>query len=165
MGPSIDILLEDERWSAQLDLEAFAAEAVSACVKTAGVTLRPGAEVSLLFTNDARVRELNSAWRGKDAATNVLSFPAYQPGRLETAQLLGDVALAYETVRNEADREEKLFSAHSQHLIVHGILHLLGYDHETDSDAHEMEALESRILVGLGAPDPWRDEPDSTEAS
>lgn len=110
-------------------------------------------EVSLALGDDAFVRSLNARFRGKDRATNVLSFPAGEPG------FLGDVALAREMLGREAAEQDKQVHAHALHLLVHGILHLCGYDHETDEQAIAMETLERRILAGLGIADPYGDEP------
>ncbi len=117
-------------------------------------------EVSVALTDDAALQALNKAWRGKDRPTNVLSFPAEMPdlppGALQ-ATPLGDIALAAETVQREAREQDKSFDDHLTHLTVHGLLHLLGYDHETTDDAAEMEALEIEILARLGVADPYRD--------
>jgi probable rRNA maturation factor len=112
--------------------------------------------MSVVFSDDAHVRALNQQWRGKDKPTNVLSFPAYQPGQDgRLPPLLGDVILAAETVAAEAFQEGKPLADHIAHLIVHGILHLIGYDHETDTEAEEMEETERRILAALDVPDPY----------
>jgi len=109
---------------------------------------KSGGEVSIVFAGDAFVRELNHTYRGKDKPTNVLSFPGAHSE-------LGDVVLAYETIYAEAKAQKKSFARHTAHLIVHGCLHLLGYDHEQDKDAVKMEALETRILATLGFPSPY----------
>ena len=109
-----------------------------------------------MLTDDARVRELNREWRGQDKATNVLSFPAAQPpGETPQPLMLGDIAIAYETTRNEAEAEGKPFQNHLSHLAIHGFLHLLGYDHLDDDEAEEMEGLERDILATLGIADPY----------
>jgi probable rRNA maturation factor len=115
-------------------------------------------EVSVLLADDAAVRTLNRDWRGKDQATNVLSFPAGAPQAAGAPLLLGDVALAYETVAREAAAQGKSVADHTAHLLVHGVLHLLGHDHEADDEAERMEALERSILARLGVADPYRDE-------
>jgi probable rRNA maturation factor len=97
---------------------------------------------------------LNAEFRGKDQPTNVLSFPA----AMGAEDTLGDIALAYETVAREAKEQNKTFLHHAQHLILHGVLHLLGYDHETDAQARIMEALETRLLDTIGIADPYRSE-------
>ncbi len=143
----IDIEIEDERWTAALpDAEALvreAAEAALAGERRGGVTV--------LLTDDETVRELNGRFRGRDAPTNVLSFPA--PANPE--HFLGDVALAYGVCAREADEQGKRLAHHLKHLVAHGVLHLVGYDHETDAEAEAMEALEREILSGLGVPDPY----------
>ena len=107
------------------------------------------AELAVMLTDDAGIRTLNSNWRGIDKPTNVLSFPALQPtgagGPDDAPRMLGDIAIAYETTRKEADDEQKPFDHHLSHLAVHGFLHLIGYDHEKDDDAEAMEALERRF--------------------
>ncbi|WP_035266041.1 rRNA maturation RNase YbeY [Ahrensia sp. 13_GOM-1096m] len=113
-------------------------------------------ELSLVLTDDTEVQGLNAAWRKKDKPTNVLSFPAFE---IEAGQkpgpMLGDIVLAYETVKREAEQESKSFEDHTSHLIVHGLLHLLGYDHENDTEAEHMEGLETTILGKMGIDDPY----------
>ncbi len=113
-------------------------------------------ELSLLLTHDAEIADLNAQWRGKDGPTNVLSFPAVpiRPGQAP-GPLLGDIVLARQTIAREAAIEAKSVDAHLTHLIVHGILHLLGYDHVQDNDAETMEQLERAILADLGIDDPY----------
>jgi probable rRNA maturation factor len=112
--------------------------------------------VSLLFTNDAAMQALNQKWRGKDKPTNVLSFPSGDGPAGSDIEMLGDIALALETVTREAEGEGKTFDHHLTHLLVHGFLHLLGYDHETgEEDAEEMETLERAILAHLAISDPY----------
>jgi probable rRNA maturation factor len=112
-----------------------------------------------MLTDDEGIRTLNRNWRGIDKPTNVLSFPALQPRgpRLEdeAPRMLGDIAIAYETTRREADEEQKPFGHHLSHLAVHGFLHLIGHDHEQDQEAETMESLEREILAQLGIPDPY----------
>ncbi len=118
------------------------------------------AEVSLVFTDDSSVRMLNRQYRGKDRPTNVLSFPAAPlvPGRLGPP--LGDIVLARETIASESEAQGLDFANHLTHLIIHGFLHLLGYDHETDEEAAIMERLETAILGRLGIADPYADSAD-----
>ena len=116
-------------------------------------------EIGVSLADDAAQQALNRDWRGTDRPTNVLAFPAWEPGTPVppgAPVLLGDVVLAFETVAREAEEQGKPFAHHLSHLIVHGILHLLGYDHATDADAEAMERLETSILAGLGVPDPYR---------
>jgi probable rRNA maturation factor len=113
-------------------------------------------EIAIVLTDDAEMRTLNRSWRGKDVATNVLSFPAGdapgEPGPL------GDVVIAYETAVKEAAGEKLTLADHVSHLVVHGVLHLLGFDHMQDDEAERMEDLERRGLASLGIADPYRDE-------
>ena len=113
--------------------------------------------MSLCLTDDAEVRALNARWRGLDKPTNVLSFPAAPAERMREAPLLGDIALAYETLAREAEKSGASLADHYRHLVAHGFLHLIGYDHQTDEEAERMEALEKRILARLGVADPYAD--------
>jgi probable rRNA maturation factor len=141
----IDIEIEDPAWSAALpDPEAVALPAAEAALEARG-------GVTILLTDDDSVAELNQRFRGKAGPTNVLSFPA--PDNPEDH--LGDIALAYGVCAREAAEQGKPLAHHLQHLVAHGVLHLLGYDHLTEAEAEEMEALERRILAGLGVPDPY----------
>lgn len=112
------------------------------------------AELSLLLTNDAGQRQLNAQWRQKDSATNVLSFPQLPPFT-PLSGLVGDISLSLETLQREAEDLGKSFDHHFAHLVVHGFLHCLGYDHENDQDALVMESLETQILSQLGIDDPY----------
>jgi probable rRNA maturation factor len=153
----IDIAIEAGAWPPEADLRATAEPAVQATLAELGLTAGTGSELSLLFTDDAHIAVLNRDWRGKYKPTNVLSFPAFEvaPGDALPA-MLGDIVLSFETISSEAALEEKPFEHHLKHLVVHGMLHLLGYDHETDEEAEEMEAFERRILATLAIPDPYR---------
>ncbi len=117
------------------------------------------AELSVVLADDALVRRLNRDYRGKDKPTNVLSFAFADEDEPDAGPdaplMLGDVVLAFETVAREAGEQTKTFPDHAIHLVVHGVLHLLGYDHETESDAEEMEAMEVRVLASLGVADPY----------
>jgi probable rRNA maturation factor len=151
-GVTLDIDIASAAWSVVPNAEACVQDAVAAAVKRV-----PGAgEVSVLLTDDAAVRVLNREWRGFDKPTNVLSFPA--PTQTAGPAMLGDIAIAYETVAREAAEEGKPFLHHLAHLAVHGYLHLMGYDHQTDSEAEAMEALERDVLRDLRIPDPYRAE-------
>jgi probable rRNA maturation factor len=148
-APEIDIQIASPLWAAAPEAEGT----VRTAIATAAGELAATGEVSVLLTDDASIRALNRDWRGIDAPTNVLSFPAAgTPGGV----LLGDVALAYETLARECAAEGHEFPHHLAHLAVHGFLHLLGYDHQTDAQADVMEALESRIMALLRMPDPYR---------
>jgi probable rRNA maturation factor len=146
----IDVEIEVADWTAALpDAEALALSAAQAALAQEGAD---GEGVVLLLTDDATVRDLNARFRGKDAATNVLSFPA--PPNME--RHLGDVALAYGTCAREAVEQGKPLAHHLQHLVAHGVLHLLGYDHISDDEAEAMEGLERVVLSGIGVPDPYQ---------
>ncbi|ODT02830.1 MAG: rRNA maturation RNase YbeY [Mesorhizobium sp. SCN 65-20] len=152
----IDLMVEAGAWPDEVSLRAMVDRAVPAALAEAEVEEGQSAELSLVFTDDAAIRTLNAEWRGKDKPTNVLSFPAFPvaPGD-PLPPMLGDIVLAYETVAREAAEENKPLENHITHLIIHGLLHLLGYDHETDEEAEEMEALERQALARLAIPDPY----------
>jgi len=152
----VDIAVEAGGWPEENELEELAKQAIGAAVAELGLAPESSPELSLVFTDDGNIRRLNAEWRGKDKPTNVLSFPAF-PVRLgdPLPPMLGDIVLAFETVEREAGDEGKPFRAHLAHLIVHGFLHLLGYDHEREQDAEEMEGAERRILARLAIPDPY----------
>jgi probable rRNA maturation factor len=123
-----------------------------------GAELAADCELSIVFTYDDHIRELNRLFRGTDKPTNVLSFPAVaDDGGMGLPSLLGDIVLAQETVAAEAADQGLTFDHHLTHLIVHGFLHLLGHDHETEAEALVMERLETAILGGMGIADPYRD--------
>ena len=155
MNPLISTLVECEAWNQHEGFEALASEVIVQAVAVTKVKLARGAEVSLLLCDDARIREINRAWRGLDKPTNVLSFPAAPRALLAKSPAVGDIAIAHETVAREAQEEGKTFRDHYMHMVVHGFLHLLGYDHETDAEAEEMEALEISVLSALGVADPY----------
>jgi probable rRNA maturation factor len=145
---AIDIEVEDPRWSAAIpDVEAVVLTVAEATLEQ--VDFDGG--LALLLTDDAAVQDLNKRFRGQDKPTNVLSFPA----RLNPEAHLGDIALGFEVCEAEARAQNKSLSHHLQHLVAHGVLHLVGYDHETDAQAAEMEGLERVVLAGLGVPDPY----------
>ncbi len=150
---NLAVEIADDRWLAIADIEAVIENVVAACVE-AGETR----ELSVLLANDKEMRMLNKQWRGFDKSTNVLSFPAAAPPGLPQGEAapLGDVILAFETVAAEAERANKPLVEHASHLIVHGILHLFGYDHQSDADAHKMETRERDILKRLGIADPYQ---------
>ena len=145
----IDLDVEDAAWTDALpDAEALVLAAAEATLAAEGAV---DEGVSLLLTGDDAVRDLNRRFRQQDKPTNVLSFPAPQ----NPERFLGDVALAYGVCAGEALEQGKPLAHHLQHLVAHGVLHLLGYDHETDAQADEMEGLERAVLAGLGIPDPY----------
>lgn len=169
--PHVDVLVESDRWSAALpDVESLVHRAAQA-VLSAAPDLPGNAELSVLLSDDANIRRLNRDYRDSDSATNVLAFsndgPASGPvgGRVvgpvsgamadPRPTLLGDVVIAFETTAREAADQKKPLSHHVSHLLVHGVLHLLGYDHDEATAASGMEDLERAILAGLGIPDPY----------
>lgn len=159
--PSIALSVDCEAWEGALeDLDAVCLAAAEAALNGADVELPKLYELSLVLTDDAEIRVLNRMWRGQDKPTNVLSFPGDMDVLTDDAPLLlGDVVVAYETaVREvETDHAAASLSDHLSHLIVHGVLHLLGYDHERDDEAEAMEQLEIELLAGLGVPNPYTD--------
>ena len=156
-----DILIEDDRWISVSGLQDLIPDLAAETLRAANLSPEShGVSVALL--SDAEVRALNKAFRGKDAPTNVLSFPssAAMPSEARKGEpvFLGDVALAYETVVSEASAQDKTVFQHAAHLVVHGVLHLAGFDHGGDADAERMEAAEGAILARFGIPDPYRDD-------
>ena len=155
-----EVLVVADCWHDEPDAEVVIQRAVAAAAETVDQDVGE-AELAVMLTDDAGIRTLNGNWRGIDKPTNVLSFPALQPTGSaspdDAPRMLGDIAIAYETTRKEADEEEKPFDHHLSHLAVHGFLHLIGYDHEKDDDAEAMEGLEREVLAGLGIPDPYAD--------
>jgi|SRR5690348_90108 len=154
-GARAEITVDSPLWDSTPSAETV----VRAAIAAAGESME-AAEVSVVLTDDAAVRALNHRWRGINSATNVLSFPAARPAGEDESpnsapSLLGDVVVAYETTAREAEAEGKPLLDHLSHLVVHGFLHLLGYDHESDAAAEEMEHLERTILARLGLPDPY----------
>ena len=157
---NLDVRAQSRRWhelGKLPSLRALLNEALDAGIAVSPRKPMPGAELSLLLTDDKRIRIVNRDWRGFDKATNVLSFPAAPPERIAASPLLGDIVLAYETVLREAEAEGKSVSDHLRHLVIHGLLHLLGEDHETEAEARRMEALEVAALASLGVADPYAD--------
>jgi probable rRNA maturation factor len=144
-----EVDLEDTAWTTALpDAEALVLEAADATLASEGAV---GEGVTLLLTDDKTIRDLNRRFRQRDQPTNVLSFPAPQ----NPERFLGDIALAYGVCAREALEQGKPLKHHLQHLVAHGVLHLLGYDHVSDAQAEEMENLERAVLAGLGIPDPY----------
>ena len=158
--PITEVIVVADGWHSEPDAEAIIQRAVAAAAETVNAGLGE-AELAVMLTDDSGIRTLNLNWRGIDKPTNVLSFPALPPtgagGPDDAPRMLGDIAIAYETTRREADDEQKPFDHHLSHLAVHGFLHLIGYDHEKDDDAEAMETLERGILAQLGIPDPYTD--------
>ena len=157
--PGVEVTMPCEDWYRACTESATLAETAAALtLRRAGA---PAAAVlDITLTNDTEQRDLNRTWRGKDASTNVLAFPAVdkaEPLPPGAPLLLGDVVLAFETVRREANEQGKPLADHLRHLVVHGTLHLLGYDHLDRRGAERMEAAEIAILAELGMPNPYAD--------
>jgi probable rRNA maturation factor len=161
--PALEVSIEAD-WPSPPDWETLSARAVSALAQIAPELANPRLSASLLFADDAEVHALNREWRHKDQPTNVLSFPMLEREELLALapqgppELLGDIALALETCTREAAEKAVPLEHHAAHLIIHGLLHLAGYDHETSpADAAAMEALEIKALALLGIADPYGD--------
>lgn len=163
--------MEEGAWPPEEHLRALSERVLSAAARFLAreegqpFPAKGAPEVSLVFTGDEDIRSINAEWRGKDEPTNVLSFPAFPlaPGRTP-GPMLGDIIFAQETLVREAANLGKPFDDHLAHLMVHGFLHLFGYDHGQDDEAEKMEGLETRILAELGLSDPYGDDPiDSLE--
>ena len=152
---AVDVMRHSEAW----ENSSVSDESIVRAAQAAFAEVRPeisqACEVVVVLTDDAEMQDLNRTWRRKDKPTNVLSFPANEvPG--DTAAL-GDIVIAYETVRAEAIETHIPLSNHVSHLVVHGILHVLGFDHLEEQQAEEMEDLERKVLAGLGIADPYQD--------
>ncbi len=152
--PAVDIVIEAGEWPPEAELAALAGRAVAAAL-AACPAAAPGSEMAVIFTDDARIAVLNRDHRGKPRPTNVLSFPTAPPRNGIYGPLLGDIVLAAETIRREAEELGLTVTDHLTHLLVHGLLHLLGLDHLEVPDAERMERLETAILAGLGIADPY----------
>jgi probable rRNA maturation factor len=155
-APSIDIQVMSPLWDAQ----PLAGQTIrDAIVAAAAARSTADGEVSIVLTDDKAIRTLNRDWRGIDKPTNVLSFPAAKARTKTKASgtntMLGDIVIAYETLARECDDEDRVFLHHLAHLTVHGFLHLIGYDHQTETQAEEMEGLESKIMRAIKMPDPY----------
>ena len=159
-APKVDVMVDSKRWKDPGKVRSIVRSAVARAAAATRST--SGAELAIVLTDDSAIRELNRDWRGIDKATNVLSFPAtnggpkpHRPKPHRPNAHLGDIVLAFETIAREAESEQKPFAHHVAHLAVHGFLHLVGYDHERDEDALEMEQAERDILRQLKIPDPY----------
>lgn len=164
---TIDIIVEEENWLAQSEqntLDGLIRNALDISLEHVSLpeSIRNGQmEVTIVLSNNDTVRSLNNGYRGKDKPTNVLSFPqidATMPHPEGMPLPLGDVILALQVVLDETKEQNKSFEAHLSHLVTHGFLHLLGYDHETDDEAQIMEGLEIKILDKLGYENPYKEE-------
>lgn len=140
----IEVEIDDEAWLSILDVEALVVESASLALDEAGV-------VTVSLTDDETVADLNQRFRGKAGPTNVLSFPAAETAR----PFLGDVILARGVCTREAAEQAKPIADHLRHLVIHGVLHLLGHDHLEDEEAEAMEMFERTLLAKLGVPDPY----------
>jgi probable rRNA maturation factor len=157
MKLTLEISVPSSLWRGLPRARTMARETIAACANEIRATPSGRAGVSLCLSDDAHLRELNARWRGPDKPTNVLSFPAAQRAGPNRASMLGDIALAYETIAREAETSGVTLADHYRRLVAHGFLHLLGYDHRTDEEAGRMEALEKRILARVGVADPYAD--------
>ncbi|NKD77785.1 rRNA maturation RNase YbeY [Haematospirillum sp. H1815] len=158
---TIHLDLQDPRWDDLVpELARCVDRSIRATLEGSGET--GTFEVSVVLADDRTIQALNRDYRGQDKATNVLSFAVRDTGMPvppDMPEPLGDIILAFETTAREAEEQSKTTEDHFCHLLVHGMLHLLGYDHIQDDEAEEMESLETEILTGLGLQDPWRDGP------
>jgi probable rRNA maturation factor len=164
---AVDILIESEAWRMLPEAENIVRRAIAfaACCPSPTLPREPervgwghhrDAELSVLLCDDETIARLNTQWRGQQKPTNVLSFPAPPlQSAAHDEKILGDIAIAYETLAREAEENGTTVSAHLSHLVVHGFLHLLGYDHHMDDDAERMERLERDILARIGVADPY----------
>ncbi len=149
--PIIDVLTESPLWEKEPQAVPVVERAIAAAAQAIDAPL---GEVVVMLADDETVRSLNRDWRKIDKPTNVLSFPAARTPGVEPL-MLGDIVIAYETLTRECKEEDRVFLHHLAHLAVHGFLHLMGYDHQNDSDAEAMEQLETAILARLEMPDPY----------
>lgn len=155
MALEIEPVFEAGEWPADAGAEALAHTCIEATASRIGLPEGTHFEVCVIFTDDAHMRELNRNWRKLDKPTNVLSFPTPESGQPQPVVVLGDIFIGYETVRREADEQGKSLRDHTAHMIVHGFLHLKGYDHEDEEEAREMEGEEIAILAALGVNNPY----------
>ncbi len=157
-GLAVDILAQSQRWTEHPDVNEWIVKCLRAAADMTPNVAWQRTEVAVVLSDDEQVRVLNRTWRNRDAATNVLSFPAQQAGMNadpSAPRTLGDIVLAYETLAREAMEQGVPFEGHLAHLLVHGLLHLVGFDHQAEHQASVMEEQERRILARLGLPDPY----------
>ncbi len=152
---TVDVQRAAPGWKTLPGVAALVRRSARQTVVMADIPVLKGATIAVLLADDARVRAVNQQWRSQDKPTNVLSFPGAAADRISQSPCLGDIILAYETIAAEAQAETKPMAHHIAHLVVHGVLHLLGYDHMTLADAERMEQRESAILASLDVPDPY----------
>ena len=154
--PKIEMNIACDGWPSVKALEGLAESAIASVIKTAQLKFPKDAELSLLFTDNGAVKKLNSQFRDIDKPTNVLSFPGEDIRRGEDAgSMLGDIAFARETIEDEAIKDSLNFDHHLCHLMIHGFLHLFGYDHDNDIEADIMEAIETKALADMGINNPY----------
>jgi probable rRNA maturation factor len=151
-APKLEILVRSQHWRKEPQAAATIKRAIAAAAKAAS---KSRAELAIVLSDDSAIRALNRDWRGKDAATNVLSFPAAGSGKASARRYLGDIIIAYQTTAREAAAESKPFRHHLAHLAIHGYLHLIGYDHDNERAAQKMERMERAVLARLAVPDPY----------
>jgi probable rRNA maturation factor len=152
---TVDVQRAVTGWRVVPRVTALVRQAALRAISMSGVAVMPGAEIAVSLSDNIRVQAANLAWRAIDKPTNVLSFPGAPEDKISRSPFLGDVILALETVVQEAEHEQKTLDHHLSHLVVHGVLHCLGYDHMTTADAERMEKLETLILASLAIPDPY----------
>ena len=162
MSPEIDVHIAAAQWAKVDALDALTRRCIEISLEECAMSLAHDCEVSVVFSDNTEIQQLNAQWRGLNKPTNVLSFPT--PGDLAQKKLLGDIIIAYETVAQEAADQKKSINAHVAHMVMHGFLHLLGYDHECDADAQEMELMERRIAMKMGIKDPYASMDDEPNA-
>ena len=153
-GAAIAVLIRAPLWRVAGLRPAETARRAARAALAAGLELNRPVALTVALSDDSELRVLNRIWRGKDRPTNVLSFPSGAAGP-DGRRALGDVILAFESVAREAEAAKKSLAHHLSHLVVHGVLHLIGYDHERPAEARRMEGLEVRVLAGLGISDPY----------
>ena len=153
---SIDLCIDDESWTGVSDLEKKITLAVKAALSRLDMGTQP-VGLTIVLGNNQRVKSLNAEWRDKQKPTNILSFPAPAHSKTDTGQAyLGDLILAYGVIFDEANEQRKPLATHLCHLIIHGVLHLLGFDHQNDDEAHDMEQMEIEAMATLGLSNPYQ---------
>jgi probable rRNA maturation factor len=153
-APQVDVQIQSALWDNEPDAVRTVRDAIAAAAATIPVQ---GLGLSVSLTDDETIRSLNRQWRGIDKATNVLSFPAAHTPAAIATKFSGDIVIGYETLQRECADQDMIFLHHLAHLTVHGFLHLMGYNHESDPEADDMEGIESKIMLTMGLPDPWLD--------
>ncbi len=154
---AIDLCVDDKNWQAIDGLEHVITTAVKAALSQAQIIGDDAIGLTIVLDNNSRVESLNADWRDKQKPTNILSFPAPKHSRSDTGEAyIGDLILAYGVIYDEANEQRKALATHLCHLIIHGVLHLVGFDHQNDDEAVEMEQLEIKAMAALGLPDPYQ---------